>query len=673
MTTVTTTMLDAALSYAAHGWYVFPCRPRDKKPLTEHGFKDATAEADQIRVWWSKTPDANIGVDCGRSGLVVVDCDPKNGGTATLDALLAEHGRFPDTVTAISGSGGTHHFFSDDQHAKLRPSLGAGVDLQGLGHYIIVPPSLHPNGNRYEWEASSSPDTTPLAPLPDWIRKLAAARDVATPPTATPDTAGGRIPEGERNATLASLAGGMRHRGFTGTAIIAALIAENAARCTPPLPEAEVRAIAKSIAQYAPAQGGNGVDPSGIAPAWPDPPDGAAYYGLAGDIVRAIEPHSEADPVALLVQTLVAFGSVAGREPHFIAEADYHACNLYCILVGVTAKGRKGSSWGHVRRVFSVADPAWVTNRIQSGLSSGEGLIFAVRDPVEELGKDGAKSITDPGETDKRLLVFESEYANVLRVMDRDGNTLSPILRQAWDTGNLATLTKNSRTRATGAHLSLVGHITRDELRRYLHSTEAANGFANRHLFLCVRRSKFLPEGGHMQDADLAPLISRLGEAIAFARNVKEIQKDNDAKELWATVYNDLSEGKPGLLGAVTSRGEAQVMRLAAIYALLDMSPVISRRHMEAALAIWEYAEASARYIFGDAVGDDTADAILRALRASAGGMTRTDISALFGRNKAAGEISRGLTLLLEYGLLRAETDASEATGGRPAQRWAAV
>jgi len=176
-----------------------------------------------------------------------------------------------------------------------------------------------------------------------------------------------------------------------------------------------------------------------------------------------------------------------------------------------------------------------------------------------------------------------------------------------------------------------------------------------------------------MQDADLAPLISRLGEAIAFARNVKEIQKDNDAKELWATVYNDLSEGKPGLLGAVTSRGEAQVMRLAAIYALLDMSPVISRRHMEAALAIWEYAEASARYIFGDAVGDDTADAILRALRASAGGMTRTDISALFGRNKAAGEISRGLTLLLEYGLLRAETDASEATGGRPAQRWAAV
>jgi hypothetical protein len=104
---------------------------------------------------------------------------------------------------------------------------------------------------------------------------------------------------------------------------------------------------------------------------WPEPPHEAIYHGLAGEIVRTIDPHTEADPVAILVQFLVAFGSAVGRGPHFLAEADRHGANLFAVFVGETAKGRKGSSWGQARRVVEMAEADW-TARVKSGLSSGE-------------------------------------------------------------------------------------------------------------------------------------------------------------------------------------------------------------------------------------------------------------------------------------------------------------
>jgi hypothetical protein len=392
---------------------------------------------------------------------------------------------------------------------------------------------------------------------------------------------------------------------------------------------------------------------------WPQPLDPAAYHGLAGDIVRTLDPHTESDPVAILAQVLVAFGNCIGRTAYYAVEADLHYGNLFAVLVGPTAKGRKGTSLGHVRRLFAAVDETWATERQLSGLTSGEGLVWNVRDP------DGK----DAGEADKRLLAVESEYASVLRVVGREGNTLSARIREAWDTGRLSTLVKNAPARATGAHISIIGHITRDELRRYLETTEVANGLANRHLWLCVKRSKSLPRGGRIQDAALAPLVQRLHQAVAFARQQHEIAPDDATWQVWDAIYPRLSAGLPGLLGAVLSRAEAQVMRLATLYALLDYSAVIQRAHLLAGLAVWEYAEASARYIFGDALGDPTADDLLQALRATPAGMTRTQIRDHFGRNKSAGEIGRALGLLLEYDLAYRR---SEATDGRTAERWLA-
>src|SRR5262245_59152724 len=209
---------------------------------------------------------------------------------------------------------------------------------------------------------------------------------------------------------------------------------------------------------------------------WPEPLGKAAYYGLAGEIVWAIDPHTEADPVAVLGQTLTAFGSVIGRSAHFVAEADQHFTNSNIVLVGNTSKGRKGTSYGQVRRLMAAVDPDWASRCIAGGMSSGEGLIWAVRDqiekhePVREKGRviQYQDVIVDIGITDKRLLVIEPEFASVLKSASRECNTLSAIIRQAWDNGNLNSMTKNSPARATGAHISIIGHITRDELRRYL-------------------------------------------------------------------------------------------------------------------------------------------------------------------------------------------------------------
>lgn len=408
---------------------------------------------------------------------------------------------------------------------------------------------------------------------------------------------------------------------------------------------------------------------------WPQA-DPTMFHSLAGDIVRVLEPHTEADPVALLVQLLTAFGSAIGRRAHFTAEADQHFGNLFVVMVGISAKGRKGTSWGHIKKLFALAAPHWETDCIQSGLSSGEGLIWHIRDAVEKPVKNKTTGeveleTLDPGIEDKRLLIMESEYASVLRVAGRDGSTLSAILRDAWDRGRLQTMTKTNAAKATGAHVSVIGHVTAEELRRELSSTEAANGFANRFLWFCVRRSKELPEGGSLTDDALYPLTARLSEAIETGRQTDRMARDDNARTLWHAVYHDLSEGGPGLSGAVTSRAEAQTMRLALLYALLDGANCIRREHLTAALAVWEYVEASARYIFGDSLGDPVADDILRALLTAPDGLSRNDLRELFQRHQSSGRVGQALALLAQH--RRAECTMQTDTGGRPAERWHAI
>ncbi len=182
--------------------------------------------------------------------------------------------------------------------------------------------------------------------------------------------------------------------------------------------------------------------------------DPAALYGLAGEFVKRVAPDSEAWPAALLTQFLAMAGNAMGRGPYARAEGDPHGPNLFVLIVGETSKSRKGTAFGLVRGQLAAADEIWTTWHIQGGLSTGEGLVWALRD---KRG-NAEDHPNDPLALDKRLLTYESEFASVLRRGQREGNSLSAVLRQAWDTGNLQVLTKNSPATATATHVSVVAH-----------------------------------------------------------------------------------------------------------------------------------------------------------------------------------------------------------------------
>lgn len=456
-------------------------------------------------------------------------------------------------------------------------------------------------------------------------------------------------------------------------AAIAGMSAEEAARLLPPddLPPIEVYVDDINCASDDRLQPEHFPPLVRLISQTPEPLNVAAMYGLAGDIVRAIEPHTEGDSAAILLQILVAFGALVGRGPHVAIEGDQHHTNLFAVMVGDTGKGRKGTSWGRVRQIMGPI-PSWPV--VVSGLSSGEGLKWAVRDAITRIDINKKTKFTeeievDPGVTDKRLLVLESEFAQVLRQAARAGNTLSATIRPAWDTGTLRTLTKNDPVVATGAHICIIGHITADELRADLTATDTANGFANRYIFMHAARSKVLPFGGDQIDEGLLQhLRHRIAQAADRARMLGAVAMTPAARDAWVAVYPTLSEGAPGLFGAVTARAEAQCIRLALIYALLDSVDVIDQPHLTAALAVWERAEQSARNVFGASLGDPTADEILRALHgAGSVGLTRTEISRLFKGHKSTERIGAALELLKGRRLAHA---LKRQTNGAPAEIW---
>lgn len=326
---------------------------------------------------------------------------------------------------------------------------------------------------------------------------------------------------------------------------------------------------------------------------------------------------------------------------------------------GPTAKGRKGSSWDHVNAVLQASDSTFAENDISSGLSSGEGLISQVSD---------AETDDDQAPRDCRRLIIEGDFAQVLKVLSREGNTLSPVIRQAWDGKTLQTIVRHNPLRASEAHISIIGHITNDELLRYLNATELANGFFNRFLLIAVDRSKLLPFGGQLQGDDLTQARSALHRALRFAKAAGPMAFDEEACERWSSGYPELSRDNPGLLGAATARAEAHAVRLALLYALLDCSGTIRLEHLDAGLALWEYSYQSARWVFGDSLGDPTADDIWALAKDRHDGITRTQARDLFSRNKKAREIDRALVVLEEAGRLHRTT--AQDGRGRPTESW---
>ncbi len=321
----------------------------------------------------------------------------------------------------------------------------------------------------------------------------------------------------------------------------------------------------------------NEPDQTPTAAQWPEPLGPEAYYGLAGDLVKAIAPHTEADPAALLVQMLAAFGNVAGTGPHWMHSATRHALNLFVGIVGPTGTG-KGSGLDQVMEIFREVDSDWSSNpNIYGGLASGEGFIFMVRDPVARRNKDGKLVVVDPGVEDKRLLLIQPEFAQVLEVCERAGNTLATKLRNAWDGKPLLNNSLSSHLIATNAHVSLIVHSTEEDLRDLMRRTMILNGFGNRFLWVCSRRDKSLPFGGTVPAKEREALVERLRGAVDFARSLKQRShrgrmyfEKPAASNLWVSAYKTTltRDGE----NPVTGRAVPQVRRMAHVYALMDCS-----------------------------------------------------------------------------------------------------
>jgi hypothetical protein len=693
-----TLALEQGRAWLARGFAPIPIPHGRKGPVLE-GWTDLRLTEATLAEHFNGIPQ-NVGALQGApsDGRVCVDLDSPEA-VALAPAFLLPTG----LIHGRPGNPRSHWFYRvtgslpatarlDDPRLRTAPEAQRGkariAELLSTGTQVVVA-GQHPSGEDYRLDEDGPPAEIDGDDLVERVYRLAAAALLARywPPA------------GQRHDASLALAGGLLRGGWS--VQDAAHFVEAIARAAG---DEEARGRARNCASTAARLASEGqatgwptllqlVEPRIVeqvrawlglrlerppahaeAP-WPGSLAAEAFHGLAGAIVQAIEPTTESDPAAVLVQLLVAFANAAGRGAYFLVEDDRHYLNEYVAIVGKSAKARKGTSLGRVRRVCGAVDETWEQTRILSGLSSGEGFAYAVRDPQTKMvavRRDGKatgeyeEQVVDAGVADKRLLVQEAELASVLKVMTREGNILSTSLRDAWDRGTIGTLTKNNPVRATGAHVSVIGHITVEELRRTLEYTEAANGFANRFLWICAQRSKLLPEGGRVDQQVLNPLIQRLHAALTFARTVGEMRRDDEARALWHAIYEALSADQPGLFGAIVARAEAHVMRLACIYALLDESATVRTEHLCAAIAIWDYAEASARHIFGDSTGDPDADTILTGLRAN-GALDRTDISALFGRNASAARIDRALGLLLQYGLAR--RDHAE-TSGRAREVW---
>ncbi|MCK9251033.1 MAG: YfjI family protein [Solirubrobacteraceae bacterium] len=385
---------------------------------------------------------------------------------------------------------------------------------------------------------------------------------------------------------------------------------------------------------------------------------------LGAAVEEACE-HTEADPAAVLLHVLAGVGSAVG--PHAYADWSGHRtpARLFGLVIGGTGSG-KGAAESVALRMLRDAAGEWADENIVGGLVSGEGLLAALGG---ERGDDGEGEPAAP--TGRHILVVEPEFGRVLAAGNRDGATLTHLLRELWDKDRAASLSRQRPLRVTGAHLSIVGHITPTELQRLADANAIENGTINRFMPVAITRGALRPFGD--PPSSLAAerrrgRASTIAAAIDFGRSAGRIDLDPDARERWAELYLDLAREQPGMVGTLGTRGIAHLQRVALILAIGDRDHLVRRVHLDAAAAVWDRASAAWRSLYGDRLGDPLAD-LLAGLVAEAGptGLTRQEIRRAIGNRESAARIDTARDTLQAAGRI---VVAREPSGGPPVERW---
>lgn len=423
---------------------------------------------------------------------------------------------------------------------------------------------------------------------------------------------------------------------------------------------------------------------------FPAPMRPEAFHGLAGAIVRIMLAHTEASAETLLVQLLVMSGNALGRCAYVYAGGPHLFPNEYTVCVGDTARGRKGTSLRMLEHLLERVQVEWLDSCADTNMQTGEGIVQRIRDerrgiPQRDRRRKDAdpdepptEVLLDPGISDKRLQLFEEEFSYTLKQAHRKGNTLIETLRQAWDSPRaLRTTNKNSPLKASDPHVSLIGHCTREELLATIKEVELANGFANRILWCAAKRRALLPSAEQLDwntyPAILANLKEVFDQYFANTDEPKRFKRTARAEVLWQELYRKLnSEKRAGFMDAVLVRDTSHLLKLALIYAVLDLAGAIDVSHLEAALAVCDYSQASARWIFGQWTGNYLANQILWALQRCTPGMTRTEIYRdVCQRNTPETKIKQALEILAKSNLVTLEIKCNAQ--GRKIEQWVAM
>jgi hypothetical protein len=396
----------------------------------------------------------------------------------------------------------------------------------------------------------------------------------------------------------------------------------------------------------------------------------AAYHGPIGQFLRAVAPHTEATDAGILAHLLPAVGTLIGPGPY--THGTKQPARVNTVLVGPTSTGRKGTALAPVDELMRMVDEEfWQAQRV-GGLSTGEGLVAKVADPKVWNKETGEYEDGPP--VDKRLYVVEEEFSKVLAQLRREGNILSQVLRESYDSGNLSVMTRKEPLQASGAHIAITGHITPEELHDRFNHVEIANGFGNRFLWFAVKSEKMLPRCQPIPEAtyrEFVECVQRVSNHPAVYVPLADASMEKWEKE----IYPYLREDKPGFAGHLVARGNSMVLRLALIYFLLDSPFKGIRRcrrqgiepvHLDAAMAVWRYCEESVQMLFKSWAGTFLGDKILELL--ARGPMTKDELNDHLSPKQKA-EAPGVLAGLEAAGQVRTVLRKSEGAG-RPATVW---
>ncbi len=683
------------------------------------GLLDATTNEAQLRGWWDTWPLANIGIATGSSALIVLDIDPDNGGDYTIAELLAQHEPLPDTVEAITSSGGRHIFFRANGEGIRNSAgkLGSGLDIRGEGGYIVAAPSLHRSGGRYEWEASGHPDDTDLASVPNWLRALLIA---PKPASVVESEEGAAIVEGRRNDFLTRVGGKLRQMGWGESEILSALLFRNDACCNPPLPGDEVAQVAHSVMRYEPmpvphmalvpptdrrVDNEGGFSRSFVPSLQKIPVSPFPVEAIPGALRTLVEEGAAAldvPPDFIAVPALVFAAGCIGRTRAIELKQGFQQFPvLFSATIGPPSSGKTpGQSFA--RKAIDRLQSEAYKRYNQENAAYEESLQDLKQTPPEKRGRPPVRPelehyfTTDPTiealadmlTTSPGIVNARDELVSWVKSMDayRGGKGGD---RQRWLSGWSSDPWKVDRKGGKPIHvphptICVVGGMQPDVLSELSHEAGSRDGFIERILW-------------SYPDADLPGWTEVIVPNATFEEVYQQfatlrasgsvdeplvVTLSPDAKGrfvAWHEANTEQVKRASGLLQGYYAKLPQQLARLALVLHCLHWQGRASEYRvtletMAGAIALVEYFRSHALRVlpaFGKVTHEEAlAEKVFAHLRESGEWVPRSALHDAFNRNLGKGELAEALRQLEEQGRVEMR---SVPTAGRSREEWRAI